>query len=101
MRSWAIPYRDILLSIGGYVVQIVDFSAAPEHPLERLMWLSGVMEEAKTELDREYQRTYFQARTQGMLKDAVALGIHSRKSVLAYTRHENSALGVPIRRWDD
>lgn len=80
---------------------LLDFSAAPDSPIERLLWLSGVMEQAKAELTAEYQRVYFQARTQGMLKDAVALGIHSRKSVLALTRHENQRLGVPIRRWDD
>lgn len=82
-------------------MQILDFSQAPESPLARLMWLSGAMEEAKAEVNAEYQRTYFAARTQGMLADAVGLGLHSRKTILAMTRHENQSLGVPIRRWDD
>lgn len=81
--------------------QILDFSEAPATPIERLMWLSGVMEEARAELSAEYQRTYFDARSQGMLKEAVNLGIHSRKTCIAMTRHENQRLGVIIRRWDD
>jgi len=80
---------------------MMDFSQAPEPPIARLLWLSGVMEEAKAELNSEYQRTYFQARSQGMLADAVGLGLHSRKTILAMTRHENQALGVPVRRWED
>jgi hypothetical protein len=80
---------------------ILDFTQAPATPIERLMWLSGVMDQAKTELNAEYQRTYFEARSQGMLKSAVDLGIHSRKTVLAFTRHENNARGRIIRRWDD
>lgn len=80
---------------------ILDFSSAPADPIARLIWLSGVMEEAKAELSREYQRTYFEARSQGMLSTAVGLGIHSRKTVLALTRHENNRLGRIIRRWDD
>lgn len=82
-------------------MQILDFTEAPQEPLARLMWLSGVMEEARAELSAEYQRTYFEARSQGMLKEAVALKIHSRKSVLALTRHENHRLGNVIRRWED
>lgn len=83
------------------MAQILDFSEAPATPIERLLWLSGVMEEARAELSREYQRTYFEARSQGMLKPAVDLGIHSRKTILAMTRHENQRLGVIIRRWED
>jgi hypothetical protein len=81
--------------------QILDFSDAPDHPIERLVWLSGVMAEAKEELNAEYQRTYFEARSQGMMKQAINLGIHSRKTALAFTRHENNARGRVIRRWED
>lgn len=80
---------------------ILDLTQAPSTPLERILWLSGVMDEVKTELSAEYQAAYFEARSQGMLKAAVDLGIHSRKSILAMTRHENQARGVVIRRWED
>jgi hypothetical protein len=83
------------------MAQILDFSAAPAHPIERLMWLSGVMAEAKEELNAEYQRTYFEARSQGMMPVAVDLKIHSRKTAYAMTRHENDARGRVVRRWED
>lgn len=83
------------------MAQILDLTQAPATPIERLIYLSSVMEEAKTELTAEYQRAYFEARSQGLLSAAVDLGIHSRKSILALTRHENNRLGRVIRRWDD
>lgn len=81
--------------------QILDLSQAPTTPIERLMWLSGVNAEVKAELSAEYQRTYFEARSQGLLKPAVDLGLHSRKTILALTRHENNRRGRIIRRWED
>lgn len=81
--------------------QILDLTGAPDHPIERLMWLSGVMAEAKDELNTEYQRTYFEARSQGMMDAAVALKIHSRKTAYAMTRHENNSRGRIVRRWED
>jgi hypothetical protein len=80
---------------------LLDLSDAPEHPLERLLWLTGVMTQAKTELNAEFQSAYFTARCEGMLKPAVDLSIHSRKQILAFTRHENERLGRQVRRWDD
>lgn len=80
---------------------IVDFSAAPDEPVERLIWLGGVKEAVRNQLETEWQRTYFQARQQGMLPAALALSLHSRKKVLAYTRAENEHRGRVIARWGD
>lgn len=79
---------------------LLDLSGAPAEPIERLMWLSGVMDKAKAELDREFASTYFQARFQGQLDAALSLGLHSRKKVLAYTRKANEAAGRMVR-WGD
>jgi len=81
---------------------LVDFSAAPDEPLPRLMWLSGVREQVQEELDAEYRRAYFTARTQGpeMFEAALALNLHSRKRAIAFTRQENDRRGRPLK-WGD
>lgn len=79
---------------------ILDVSAAPTEPIERLMWLGGVMDKVKSELDRELAAAYFQARFQGQLDVALSLGLHSRKKVMAYTRRANEATGRMVR-WGD
>ena len=81
--------------------ELVDFSGAPDDPLPRLLWLSGVREAVANELDAEYRRTYFTARQQGVLDQALNLGLHSRKRVMAYTRAENERRGRVIARWGD
>jgi hypothetical protein len=79
---------------------ILNLQEAPESPIERLMWLSGVMEEVKEELDAEFRRAYYEARLQKQLEPALALGLHSRKRILAYTRAENEKRGRTVR-WQD
>jgi hypothetical protein len=79
---------------------ILNLQDAPESPIERLMWLSGVMEEVKEELDAEFRRAYYEARLQKQLEPALALGLHSRKRILAYTRAENEKRGRTVR-WQD
>jgi hypothetical protein len=79
---------------------LVDFTDAPNDPIKRLLWLSGVREEVQTELDREYAKAYFDARIQHRFNTALKLHLHSRKKVLAYTRSENERRGRPIR-WGD
>lgn len=81
--------------------RIVNFSDAPDEPIPRLLWLSGVREAVADELDAEYRRTYFFARQQGVLDQALGLGLHSRKRVMAYTRAENERRGRVIARWGD
>jgi hypothetical protein len=79
---------------------LVDFSDAPDDPIERLLWLSGVREQAQIELDREYQKAYFNARIQHRFGVALDLHLHSQKRALAFTRHENELRGRPVK-WGD
>ena len=72
----------------------------PEDPVERLMYLSGVMRAVRSELDSEYQRAYFEARTRGQFDAALGLRLHSEKRALAWTRAENEARGR-MMRWGD
>ena len=79
---------------------ILRLDDAPESPIERLMWLSGVMEEVKTELDAEFSRAYYEARLQRQFEPALSLGLHSRKKALSFTRRENEKRGRQVR-WSD
>lgn len=79
----------------------VDFSEAPTEPIARLIWLSGVKEAVRMQLESEWRQVYFQARQQGILPIALDLRYHSRKKVLAYTRAENESRGRVIARWGD
>jgi hypothetical protein len=79
---------------------ILDLSAAPADPVERVMWLSGVKAQVTRELDAAFASAYFHARLQGRLEPAVTAGPYSRKRVLAYTRHENRRTGTTVR-WGD
>lgn len=79
---------------------LIDFSEAPHDPIERLVWLGGVMKQAKDELDAEYQAAYYKARQTGRLDAALNLKIHSHKRVMAYTRAENERTGRQWR-WGD
>jgi len=79
---------------------ILNLAEAPSDTLERLLWLSGVAEEAKRELDAEFQRTYFDARLEQRFAAALGLSLHPRRKILAWTRAENEARGRGIR-WGD
>ena len=80
---------------------ILNLDEAPDTPIERLMYLSGVTEQVEKELDAEYQKAYFEARLEGHLVLVLGLGFHSRKKVMAFTRAENEKRGRIIRRWND
>lgn len=79
---------------------LLDLSDAPEEPLRRLIWLSGVKEQVRTELDAEYQCIYFTMRMEGTLDHAIDLGEHSLTQIMAFTRNENEARGRQVR-WND
>lgn len=79
---------------------ILNLRDAPDDPIERLVWLGGVDEQVKAEMDWQWQEAYFWARFTGRLDAALALGLHSRKKVMAYTRAENENRARMIR-WGD
>jgi len=79
---------------------ILNLQGAPEDPIERLVWLGGVDDAVKSELDDAFMEAYFWARFTGRLDAALALGLHSRKRVMAYTRAENEQRARMIR-WGD
>jgi hypothetical protein len=79
---------------------ILNLEAAPTDPIERVMWLSGVMEQAKAELDLAFASAYFEARLQQRLDTAIKAGPYAKKRVLAYTRAENQRRGRAVR-WGD
>lgn len=79
----------------------LDLSSAPENPIERLAWLSGIDQAVKREINLAWQEAYFDARFQGMFQQALDLKLHARKRALAWTRHENEAKGRPVSRWGD
>lgn len=79
----------------------IDFSSAPEAPIARLIWMGGLRQAVLAEIEAEFQRTYFDARLQGMLDTALSLNLHPKKKVLAWTRHENEARGRVVARWGD
>lgn len=80
--------------------QILNLRGAPTDPIERLVWLGGVMEQVRSELDDAFADAYFWARFTGRLQNALDLRLHSRKRVMAYTRAVNNARGRQIR-WND
>lgn len=79
---------------------LLNLEPAPDDPIERIMWLSGVMDQAKVELDQALAASYFEARLQGRLVDAITVGPYARTTVLALTRRENEARGRQVR-WRD
>jgi hypothetical protein len=79
----------------------IDFSGAPSDPVERLVWLSGAREVLDAELSNAWQVAYFEARMSGRIDQALALKLHARKRVLAFTRAENERRGRVIRAWGD
>lgn len=79
---------------------ILDLSEAPDEPLRRLMYLSGVKARVNEELDDEYRAIYFRLRMEGRLDDAFDFGTHSPTRILAFTRAENESRGRLVR-WND
>jgi hypothetical protein len=79
---------------------ILNLDAAPEDSIERLIWLSGVKEQALKELDAAYQTAYYEARLSGRFDLALRLGLHSKARALKMTRRENNSRGRSLR-WGD
>lgn len=79
---------------------ILRFDNAPDDPIERLLWLSGVREQVEREMEGEWREAYFNARLTGRLDDALALRLHSFKRIMAWTRAGNELRGRMIR-WGD
>jgi len=82
------------------MTELLNLSEAPDEPLHRLMWLSGVKDQVRLELDEQYRRCYFDLRMQGRLQEAFDFGAHSPTRVLAFTRAENESRGRLVR-WND
>lgn len=80
--------------------QILDLSDAPTDPIERLVWLGGVLEQVSAELEPHWREAYFWARFTGRLDAALGLRLHSQKRVMAYTRAHNERSGRLVR-WGD
>jgi hypothetical protein len=81
-------------------MSILNLAGAPDDPIERLIWLSGVKEQVTRELDHEFRLAYFWCRFTGRLDEAMKLDLHSHRRVLGFTRAENEARGRMIR-WGD
>jgi hypothetical protein len=81
-------------------MDLLNLTEAPEDPIARIMWLSGVMEKVTAELDEAFSTAYFDARLQGNLEAAVHAGPYARKRVLALTRRANNKRGRTVR-WGD
>jgi hypothetical protein len=81
-------------------MNILNLSDAPDDPIERVMWLSGVKEKAAAELEAAFSAAYFKARIERRLPAAIEAGPYAKKRVLAMTRAENNRRGRPIR-WND
>lgn len=77
-------------------MQILNLDQLPHDPIKRLLWLSGVKEQAQKELDAAFATAYFEARQQGRMDVALSIGLHSRKRSYAFTRAENERTG---RQW--
>jgi hypothetical protein len=79
---------------------LLNLSNAPTDPVERIIWLDGVNEQVRAELEEEYAAAYFAARLQRRLDTAIKVGRASRKRALAWTRRQNERTGRSVR-WND
>lgn len=79
---------------------ILDLHDAPEDPLERLVWLTGVEKRVAAELEAERQRVTFEIRLAGGLENLIGLGLYSRTRILKWARAENRRRGMSVR-WND
>lgn len=82
------------------MAKILDLSGLPDDALERLIWLGGVLDAVRQQLDPVWAEAYFDARLSGRLDEAEKLGLHSHKAVMAFTRRHNEKTGRLIR-WGD
>jgi hypothetical protein len=73
---------------------------APHDPLERVKFLLDARREIDAQLWVMVEDAYFEARLQQRLDEALALGLHSRKVIMASTRHANERRGRQVR-WND
>lgn len=80
---------------------LIDMSEAPENPVERLVWLDGIDQVLRREVNRAWQEAYFRARLEGVFDRALDLHLHTPRRAVAWTRHENEARGRVITRWND
>lgn len=78
----------------------LDLSDAPLDPIKRIMWLGGMNEAIKRELDAAFAEAYYMARLRKQLDAAHAVGLHSHKAIMAFTRRENERRGRMVR-WGD
>lgn len=78
----------------------MNLDEAPDDALQRLMYLSGVAEQARAELDQAYAEAYYQVRLERRLDAALDLELHATRRVLAMTRAENERRGRAVR-WGD
>lgn len=69
-------------------------------PLERIAWLRQERERILAEIDEEFAKSYFRARLQGQIEQAIEIGPYSKKVVLKMTRQQNALRGTQIR-WRD
>ena len=97
--SYYRPTQRLLLSY-SVLMPILNLTKAPTDPVARVMWLDGVMEAVKSELDEQYERAYYGARVQGRFDAAVQAGKASKSKALAYCRRQNEKMGRPMR-WGD
>jgi hypothetical protein len=79
---------------------ILNISAMPKDPIERIIWLDGVKEAVEAELDHHYETAYFDARLTRRFEAALSVGRASRKRALAWTRRANERRGRSVR-WND
>lgn len=86
--------------LGHVTKPLLNLEQAPDDALKRLLWLSGVAEQAKTELEAAYRLAYYDARLEQRIHPALGLGLHGKKRVLAWTRAENESRGRSVR-WGD
>lgn len=76
---------------------LLDFSTAPDNPVERIVWLDELYTDMHTALYAQLQSAYFEARLRGQLAVAIEVAPHGKKKVLAMTRAENEKRGRCIR----
>lgn len=72
----------------------------PDDPLERLLYLLEIEQAVERQLEAAYGRAYFDARLTGQIDAAMDLRRHSRKDILAMTRHLNHEAGLQVS-WGD
>lgn len=81
--------------------QILNLDEAPQDPVQRIVWLDGVLAAVRKELNHALEDAYFEARVQGVFDVALRNGAASTKRALAYTRHGNEARGRVVKAWND